>query len=66
MGQLELARELLRRAAACPESSLDANKILADVCRSLRLENEAREAEGRSKAPRTAAKPAGISLFQAP
>lgn len=66
MGQLELARDLLRRAAACPESSLDANKILADVCRSLRLENEAREAEGRSKAPRAALKPAGISLFQAP
>jgi tetratricopeptide (TPR) repeat protein len=66
LGQLEQARDLLRRAAECPESSLDANKILADVCRSLRLETEAREAENRARSTRAPVKPAGLSLFQAP
>jgi len=64
-GQLELARDLLQRAAACPESSGDANRVLAIVCRSLRLDSEAQEAEARAKAsPRPKTPLPGISLFQ--
>ena len=66
-GQLESARELLRRAAQCPESSSDANRVLADVCRSLRLETEAKEAAARAKAIHTRATTVpGLSLRPEP
>jgi len=62
-GHLESARETLRAAASCPETSYEANRALAKVCRSLRLDAEAREAESKSRGsrPRTAA---GLTLFQ--
>jgi len=63
-GQLELARQCLRRAAECPESSLDANAVLADVCRSLRLDSEAKEAAARARAIRGRNSATGLSLFQ--
>ncbi|MEK7316277.1 MAG: tetratricopeptide repeat protein, partial [Candidatus Eisenbacteria bacterium] len=63
-GQLELAREYLRRAADCPESSLDANAILADVCRSLRLDSEAKEAAARARSIRVRHSASGLSLLQ--
>lgn len=61
-GQLESARELLRQAAQCPESSTDANRVLADVCRSLRLESEAKEAASRAKSIHTRSTVPGLSL----
>jgi tetratricopeptide (TPR) repeat protein len=64
-GQLESARQLLRQAAECPESSLDANKVLADVCRSLRLDTEAKEAAARAKSIRVRNTTPGLSLIQA-
>jgi len=64
-GQLESARELLRQAAECPESSLDANKVLADVCRSLRLDTEAKEADARAKSIRVRTATPGLSLIEA-
>jgi predicted Zn-dependent protease len=64
-GQLESARQLLRQAAECPESSLDANKVLADVCRSLRLDTEAKEAAARAKSIRVRTITPGLSLIQA-
>lgn len=62
-GQLELARDALRSAAACPNTAYDANRALAKVCKSLRLDAEAREAESKSRGerPRTSA---GLTLFQ--
>jgi tetratricopeptide (TPR) repeat protein len=65
MGQLEMAREVLIESARCPETASDANRELAKVCRSLRLESEAREAESRARSGRPAP-PAGLSLFQRP
>jgi tetratricopeptide (TPR) repeat protein len=62
-GQLELARSLLRRAADRPETSLQANELLAEVCRSLRLDSEAREAEARARANRSRPSAPGLSLF---
>ena len=62
-GQLELARELLIRASQCPETVIEANRALARVCRSLRLDTEAREAEARAKSGRPTP-PTGLSLFQ--
>jgi len=62
-GQLELARETLIEATRCPEAATEANRALARVCRSLRLESEAREAESRAKSSRPAP-PSGLSLFQ--
>ena len=61
-GQLESARELLRQAAECPEASRDANTVLADVCRSLRLDTEAKEAAARAKAIRVRNPAPGLSL----
>jgi tetratricopeptide (TPR) repeat protein len=63
-GQLEMAREYLRLAAECPESSLDANAILADVCRSLRLDSEAEEASARARDIQARNSASGLSLFQ--
>lgn len=63
-GQLELAREFLRRAAECPETSLDANAVLAEVCRSLRLDSEAKEAAAKARAIRVRNSASGLSLFQ--
>lgn len=62
-GQLEMARDALRAAASCPETSYEANRALAKVCRSLRLDAEAREAESKARGghPRPAA---GLTLFQ--
>jgi tetratricopeptide (TPR) repeat protein len=62
-GQLEMARETLIRAAQCPEAAAEANRELARVCRTLRLDSEAREAEARARASRPA-QPGGLSLFQ--
>jgi len=62
-GQLELAREVLRQAAACPETSRDANRALAKVCRSLRLDSEAREAESKARGGRGRSS-GGLTLFQ--
>lgn len=62
-GQLEMARELLILASQCPETSIEANRALARVCRSLRLDTEAREAEARARSGRPSP-PAGLSLFQ--
>ena len=62
-GQLEMARELLIRASQCPETVIEANRALARVCRSLRLDSEAREAEARAKSGRPSP-PTGLSLFQ--
>jgi tetratricopeptide (TPR) repeat protein len=62
-GQLELARDALRAAASCPETSHVANRALAKVCRRLRLESEAREADSRARGSRPW--PAsGLRLFQ--
>ncbi|MGE5179303.1 MAG: tetratricopeptide repeat protein [Bacteroidota bacterium] len=62
-GQLELARDALRSAASVPQTAYDANRALAKVCKSLRLDAEAREAESKSRGerPRTSA---GLTLFQ--
>ena len=62
-GQLELAREALRASAACSETAFEANRALAKVCRTLRLESEAQEAESKSRGvpPRSAS---GLTLFQ--
>jgi tetratricopeptide (TPR) repeat protein len=62
-GQLEMARELLMLASQCPETAIEANRALARVCRSLRLDTEAREAETRAKSGRPSP-PTGLSLFQ--
>jgi tetratricopeptide (TPR) repeat protein len=62
-GQLEMAREILQRASACPETASDANRALAKVCRSLKLDTEAREAESRARSSRSAPT-TGLSLFQ--
>jgi tetratricopeptide (TPR) repeat protein len=64
-GQLELARDVLIRAACCPTSSVEANRALARVCRALRLEREAREAESRARS-RHPQPPPGLSLSQTP
>ncbi|MGE5174745.1 MAG: tetratricopeptide repeat protein [Hyphomicrobiales bacterium] len=64
-GQLEMARETLRRAASCPESAGEANQVLAKACRRLHLDSEAREAESRARSGRARPTP-GLSLFQAP
>lgn len=62
-GQLEMARDLLIRASQCPETVIEANRALARVCRSLRLDSEAREAEARARSGRPSP-PTGLSLFQ--
>lgn len=62
-GQLEMARETLQHASGCPETSSEANRVLAKVCRSLKLETEAREAESRARSNRSTP-PTGLSLFQ--
>jgi tetratricopeptide (TPR) repeat protein len=63
-GQLELARELLRRAAECPETSHEAYLTLADVCRSLRLDTESKDASDRARAIRARGGASGLSLVQ--
>ena len=62
-GQLEMARETLRRAAQCPETAVAANRALARVCRSLRLDSEARDAESRARSGRPGPV-SGLSFFQ--
>lgn len=64
-GQLELARELLIRAAAVHGTASDANRSLARVCRALRLDGEARAAESRVKGRRPQP-PAGLTLSLTP
>ena len=63
-GQLELARETLILAASCPETVTEANRALARVCRALRLDTEAREAESRARSGRSIRPTPGISLFE--
>jgi tetratricopeptide (TPR) repeat protein len=65
LGQLEMARENLIRSARCPETAAEANRELAKVCRTLRLDSEARDAENRARSGHPAP-PAGLSLFQTP
>jgi tetratricopeptide (TPR) repeat protein len=65
LGQLEMARELLIRAAAVPATASEANRTLARVCRALRMDAEAREAESRVKG-RPAPPPAGLTLSKTP
>ena len=62
-GQLEMARDTLIRAAQCPETAVEANRALARVCRSLRLDSEARAAESRARS-RRAGPASGLSFFQ--
>jgi len=62
-GQLEMARDILIRAAHCPETAVEANRALARVCRSLRLDSEAREAESRARSGRSGPS-SGLSFFQ--
>jgi tetratricopeptide (TPR) repeat protein len=66
MGQLELARDLLRRAVGCPDSGSGAELMLGRVCRALRLDSEARAAESRAREKRSPASPAGLTLFSRP
>jgi len=62
-GHLELAREALRSAASCPETVHEANVALVKVCRSLRLDTEAREAASKARGSRPRP-PSGLTLFQ--
>jgi tetratricopeptide (TPR) repeat protein len=62
-GQLEMARDILIRAAQCPETAVVGNRALARVCRSLRLDSEAREAESRARSGRPGPV-SGLSFFQ--
>jgi Flp pilus assembly protein TadD len=66
MGQLELARELLRRAVRCPNTGSEAELTLGRVCRALRLDAEARAAESRAREKHTPTSPAGLTLFSKP
>ncbi len=66
MGQLELARDLLRRAVRCPDAGSDAEQALGRVCRALRLDAEARTAESRGRDKRLPVSPAGLTLFSKP
>ena len=63
-GQLEMAREVLIQAASCKETVTEANKALARVCRALRLDTEAQEAESRARSGRSIHPTPGITLFE--
>ena len=65
MGQLELARDILIRATQCPDAGPDADRTLARVCRALRLDTEARDAEARAR-DKHPARPFGLTLFAKP
>ena len=65
MGQLELARDLLIRAVRCPEVGPDADLALARVCRALRLDTEAQDAEARAR-DKSPGSPFGLTLFAKP
>jgi tetratricopeptide (TPR) repeat protein len=65
LGMLESAREALIRSASCPESARGAYHALAEVCRALRLDSEARAAESKARSHQSPP-PAGLSLFGAP
>ena len=62
-GEVFLARDTLIRASQCPETAVEANRALARVCRSLRLDSEARAAESRARS-RRAGPASGLSFFQ--
>jgi tetratricopeptide (TPR) repeat protein len=62
MGQLELARELLSRAAGCRDAGADANVLLGLVCRALHMDSEARAAESRARGRRVQPSPAGLTF----
>jgi tetratricopeptide (TPR) repeat protein len=66
MGQLELARDLLRRAVGGSDTGSDAEAMLGRVCRALRLDSEARAAESRAREKRPPTSPAGLTLFSRP
>lgn len=66
LGQLELARDLLMRAARCPGVTPDALRTLGLVCRALRLDTEARAAESRAHGRHLPPSPAGLTLFAKP
>jgi tetratricopeptide (TPR) repeat protein len=66
MGQLELARDLLKRAVGCPDAGSDAELMLGRVCRALRLDSEARAAESRAREKHPPTSPAGLTLFSKP
>ena len=66
LGQLELARDLLRRAVRCPDTGSDAELTLGRVCRALRLDTEARAAESRAREKHPPTSPAGLTFFSRP
>ena len=66
LGQLELARDLLIRAVRCRDAGPDAELWLGRVCRALRLDSEAREAESRWRGKRLRPGAAGLTLFSKP
>jgi tetratricopeptide (TPR) repeat protein len=65
MGQLELARDLLKRAVRCRDAGPDAERTLGRVCRALRLDSEAKAAESRVRG-RPAPPDPGLTLFSKP
>jgi Flp pilus assembly protein TadD len=65
MGQLELARDILRRAVRCRDAGSDAERTLGRVCRALRLDGEAKAAESRVRGKPDTPDP-GLTLFSKP
>jgi tetratricopeptide (TPR) repeat protein len=66
LGQLELARDLLARAVRCRDAGPEAELWLGRVCRALRLDSEAREAESRWRGKRLRPGATGLTLFSKP
>ena len=66
LGQLELARDLLVRAVRCRDAGPEAELWLGRVCRALRLDSEAREAESRGRGKRFRPGPSGLTLNSKP
>jgi len=65
MGQLELARDILRRAVRCRDAGPDAERTLGRVCRALRLDSEAKTAESRVRGRPVPPDP-GLTFFSKP
>jgi tetratricopeptide (TPR) repeat protein len=65
MGQLELARDVLRRAVRCRDAGPEAERTLGRVCRALRLDSEAKAAESRARGKPAPLDP-GLTLFSKP
>jgi Flp pilus assembly protein TadD len=65
LGQLELARDVLRRAVRCRDAGPEAERTLGRVCRALRLDSEAKAAESRARGKPAPLDP-GLTLFSKP